>query len=186
MSTRPTPHAGVAAALSASPAAHASPPAGLVFPHVERAHAIRVEAPPARAFALFEPVGEKLWAAGWHPEFLHPADGEAREGAVFLTRAAGEPATVWMIALHRPEEHHVAYARITPGIRAVRVDVRCRPDGTDATLATVAYEYTALSEEPDPYLEGLDEARYREGIEAWGGAIAHHLRHGTAPADPGH
>jgi len=182
VSARPTRHAGVAAALAASPAAPASPAAGVAPPHVERSHAIRVDAPPARAFVLFEPVGEKLWAAGWNPEFLHPADGEAREGAVFLTRAAGEPATVWMIALHRPAEHHVAYARITPGIRAVRVDVRCRPDGPDATLATVTYAYTALSAEPDPYLEGLDEARFREGIESWGGAIAHHLRHGTAPA----
>jgi hypothetical protein len=153
---------------------------------VERAHAIRVDAPPARAFPLFEPLGEKLWAAGWRPEFLHPVDGRAREGAVFLTRAAGEPATVWMVALHRPEEHRVAYARITPGIRAVRVDVRCRADGPDATLATVTYEYTALSGEPDPYLEGLDEARYREGIEAWGGAIARFLRHGTPPAGHGH
>ncbi len=185
MSARPTPHAGVAAALSASPPP-VSPAAAPALPHVERAHAIRVEAPPARAFPLFEPVGETLWAPGWHPEFLHPADGEAREGAVFLTRVPGEPATVWMIALHRPEEHHVAYARITPGIRAVRVEVRCRPDGPDATLATVTYEYTALSGEPDPYLEGLDDARYREGIEAWGGAIAHFLRHGTAPDGPGH
>ena len=182
MSARPAAHAGVAAALSASPPAPASPAAGRALPHVERTHTIRVDAPPGRAFPLFEPVGETLWAAGSRPEFLHPADGEAREGAVFLTRAAGEPATVWMIALHRPEEHHVAYARITPGIRAVRVDVRCRPDGPDATLAAVTYEYTALSEEPDPYLDGLDEERYREGIEAWGGAIAGCLRHGVAGA----
>ncbi len=182
MSAPPTAHPGVAAALAPAARLPASPAARSAPPHVERTHEIRVDAPPERAFPLFEPVGERSWAAGWDPVFLHPADGAAREGAVFLTRAAGEPDTVWMIALHRPEEHHVAYARITPGIRAVRVDVRCRPEGAGATLATVTYEYTALSEEPDPYVEGLDEARYREGIEAWGRAIADHLRHGLPPA----
>lgn len=176
-------HPGVAAALAPAPPSREAAAAPRALPHVARTHAIRVDAPPEQAFPLFEPVGEKLWAAGWDPEFLHPADGAAREGAVFLTRAAGEPATVWMIARHAPEAGHVAYARITPGIRAVRVDVRCRPDGPGATLAAVTYEYTALSEAPDPYLDGLDEARYREGIEAWGRAIAHHLRRGTAAAD---
>ena len=42
-----------------------------------RSHSFTLELPARRAFALFEPEGERAWAAGWNPRYLHPRDGRA-------------------------------------------------------------------------------------------------------------
>jgi len=45
--------------------------------HCERSHSFTVALPVAEAFRLFEPEGERRWAEGWDPRYLHPADGRA-------------------------------------------------------------------------------------------------------------
>jgi hypothetical protein len=139
--------------------------------HVERSHAFVLDLPMERAFRLFEPEGERLWAQGWDPEYLHPAGvAAARPGVVFRTRHGGEE-TVWMVLRHDPAAGLVEYMRATPGSRMGTVLVQCSPLAASRTRVSVQYALTALSEAGNTVLEGLDEAHYRAFIESWRASI---------------
>jgi hypothetical protein len=116
---------------------------GLVPVHRTRGATIRLEAPPERAFEMFTPLGERAWAEGWDPRFLHPPDGAACEGSVFVTRAGGRE-TIWTTIAHHPPKH-AAYSRVTPGLHAVIVRVHLRAAEDGGSLADVSYEFTALT-----------------------------------------
>jgi hypothetical protein len=116
---------------------------GFVPAHQTRSATIRLDAAPERAFGMFTPLGERAWAQGWDPEFLHPLAGEACEGSVFITRTGGRE-TIWTTIAHDPPRR-AAYSRVTPGLHAVIVKVRLRPADDDGTLADVSYTFTALT-----------------------------------------
>ncbi|HEU4882498.1 MAG TPA: SRPBCC family protein [Longimicrobium sp.] len=116
---------------------------GFVPAHQTRSATIRLDAPPGRAFEMFTPLGERAWAHGWDPEFLHPLDGDGCEGSVFITRAGGVE-TIWTTIAHHPPSG-AAYSRVTTGLHAVVVQVRLRPADDGGTLADVSYAFTALT-----------------------------------------
>jgi hypothetical protein len=116
---------------------------GFVPAHETRSATIRLDAPPERAFGMFTPLGERVWAQGWEPEFLHPLDGEACDGSVFITRAGGRE-TIWTTIAHDPPIR-AAYSRVTPGLHAVIVQVCLRNADDGGTLADVSYAFTSLT-----------------------------------------
>ncbi|WP_431858909.1 hypothetical protein [Azospirillum sp.] len=134
--------------------------------HIERCHAIVVEAPVHRVFPLLTPLGERRWVAEWEPEFLHPASGDTQEGMIFRTNHGGET-TLWSCVRWEPERHRVRYARVTPESRFGFVDVACDAIGQDHTRATIAYAYTALSDEGAATLDALTDDAFRVMIEGW-------------------
>ena len=111
--------------------------------HETRGATIRLDAPRETAFGMFTPLGERAWAQGWDPEFLHPPDGRACQGSVFVTRAGGRE-TIWTTIVHDPPAR-AAYSRVTPGLHAVVVDVRLRDAEDGGALADVSYAFTALT-----------------------------------------
>lgn len=144
----------------------------------ERVAAFVVPLPADRAFALFTPEGEKSWADGWHPEYLHPADGRIAHGMVFRTRAGGED-TVWTVARFEPPTL-VEYVRCTPASRTAIVTVRCTPlDGERCTVA-VGYAFTGLTEAGNEWIRAMDERRFAEFIDGWRSEIEAMLARGAA------
>lgn len=166
-----------AAALLDAAGAHDFEPA-----HVVRSARIVLDGPPERVFPLFTPVGEQAWVPGWSPRFLWPADGGARVGTVFLTRAAGEQATIWTVTAYEPCRH-VAYARITPESRAGIVEVRCRRTPRGRTVARVTYTFTALSPRGNDYLRAFTDEEFRRYVSGWETAINTHLAGDVPPMD---
>ena len=136
-----------------------------------RSHAFIVAMPAAEAFRLFEPEGERAWAHGWDPTYLHPADGAPEVGMIFTT-THGNESTVWTMTRHDLAAGVVEYLRVTPGSRVASVLVQCAPADGQRTRVTVVYTFTALSESGNEYVRAMDEARYRDFIEGWGTAIA--------------
>lgn len=140
--------------------------------HVERRHGFRLPLRAARAFQCFTPEGERAWAPGWDPEFLHPADGALRLGTAFLTREDGEPApTIWLVTALDPAGLRVSYARVTPASRIGLVRVAVTPETEEACRVEVSYVFTALTAAGNAYLAGLTEERYRAFIDSWREAI---------------
>jgi hypothetical protein len=138
---------------------------------------VRVELPPERALFLFTPVGERLWAPGWDPSF--PAGGSGDGGAagtVFVT-AAGGVETFWVVV--ERGEGSARYARVAPGVSAGTVEVRLRA-ADDATVAEVAYDLTALSDEGDAALAEL-ESGYDDFLGEWRDAMAAAVSSGHVP-----
>jgi hypothetical protein len=136
-----------------------------------RSHSFVASLPPRRAFGLFEPEGERAWAEGWAPHYVHPADGRAEPGMVFTTNHGGEE-TIWMLVRHEPAAGIVEYARVTPGSRVASVLVQCAGLEAARTRVTVIYTFTGLSEAGNALVRAMDEGRYREYIESWASAIA--------------
>lgn len=139
--------------------------------HTLRTHTVTLDLPPGRALAFFEPEGERAWAPGWAPEYLHPRDGTTVAGMVFTTGHGGEH-TIWTMTRHDPRAGVVEYQRVTPGSRTGRVTVSCEPADENRTRVTATYEMTALSEDGNARLAEMDEVRYRAYIDSWAEAIA--------------
>lgn len=139
--------------------------------HTVRSHALTVDLPLEEAFRYFTPEGERAWAKGWDPVYLHPADGTPQPGMVFTT-GEGEEATLWTMTRYEPAQGLVEYQRVTPGSRTGSVMVQCTALGDRRTRATVMYTMTALSERGNATLREMDEARYRAFIGSWEEAIA--------------
>jgi hypothetical protein len=138
--------------------------------HVERSKSFVVELPVDRAFPLFEPEGERAWAKGWDPEYLHPrATTKAERGMVFRTRHGAEE-TLWTVVRHDPADAIVEYVRVTPGSRMGRVLVQCARMDAMRTRVTVIYALTGLSEAGNAALREFDAA-YDAFIDSWAAAI---------------
>ena len=137
--------------------------------HVVRTHHFELPLPPGEAFHFFTPEGERAWAKGWEPRYLHPADGRATAGMVFTTGHGGEE-TLWTMLRHEPEAGLAEYLRVTPGSRMGTVRVHCSPaDG--GTRVTVTYALTALTPAGNDTLQALDAAAYEAFIASWRAAI---------------
>jgi hypothetical protein len=137
---------------------------------VTRSHSFGVGLPAREAFRLFEPEGERAWAHGWDPRYVHPRDGRAEAGMAFTTDHGGEH-TIWMMTRHEPAAGLVEYVRATPGSRIVTVMVQCAPVAPARTRVTVLYVLTGLSEAGNGYIRAMDEAHFRDFIDGWGKAI---------------
>jgi len=138
--------------------------------HAVRSCSFDLPLPRDRAFELFTPEGEKAWAEGWDPEYLHPVDGRAGAGMVFRTRHGGEE-TIWAMSRLDARSGAVTYVRCTPGSRVATVDVSCTPRAPEACTVTVTYAFTALSEPGNEWVRAMDEPRYEAFIEEWKAAI---------------
>ncbi|MGO9955988.1 MAG: SRPBCC family protein [Solirubrobacteraceae bacterium] len=127
-----------------------------------------MQVPPADAIELFTPSGERRWADGWEPSFPALAADESELGTVFETASHG-PLT-WVV-VGRERGRSMKYAVVAPGIRAGTVEVVCVDDGSRATIATVTYDMTALSEAGELWLTEF-AAGYSAYLYHWGHAIA--------------
>lgn len=152
-----------------------APPTPPTRAHLRRTGRLHVAAPVGPAFELFTPLGEKLWVAGWSPEFHHPPGGEPVAGAVFTTAGADGLTTDWVLVDWQPERYRVRYARITPGRRAGTVEVCCEVAGASSTVVRVTYELTALGDAGDADLATWTEAWYAEYLAGWERDIAQRL-----------
>ena len=139
--------------------------------HIVRTHAFTVAMPIARAYELFMPEGERAWAPGWDPTYLHPRDGMPQRGMVFTTGHGGEH-TLWTMTRHEPAAGTVEYQRITPGSRMGSVLVECAAKDLTSTRVTVTYALTGLSDAGNQVLRDMDEAKFRAFIGDWERAIA--------------
>lgn len=137
--------------------------------HSVRTASFEVALPPERAFGLFEPEGERAWAAGWAPRYLHPEDGRAASGMVFTTGHGGEE-TIWTLLRHEPENGWVEYQRVTPGSRTGSVRVQCAAEGAGRTRVTVTYALTALTPAGNEHVRAFD-AGYEAFIASWAASI---------------
>ncbi|GHO56437.1 hypothetical protein [Ktedonobacter robiniae] len=146
--------------------------------HVTRSHVIHLPAALHQVFPLFEPLGEKHWAAGWDPEMLYPPSGVASVGTIFTTHHANEPAKIWTIIAYEREQAHVTYFNILPGSHTSWIDVRCESAGTQASIAHITYTLTALTPQGNTYLAAFTQEYYQTWIASWQTAISHYLLHG--------
>ncbi|HLV98428.1 MAG TPA: hypothetical protein VKT82_07085 [Ktedonobacterales bacterium] len=147
--------------------------------HIIVSQTIHLAAPSRQVFPLFEPLGEKAWAAGWEPHILYPADGTAEAGAIFTTSHPPEGESIWAMTAHDPAALHLAYLRVTPGVQVAFIEVRCEDLHDGTTRATVSYTFTGLSAAGNEKLTQL-ATHHQQDIATWEQAINFYLAHGHA------
>jgi len=153
----------------------------MAAPPQSQTRTFRLDAPCARAFALFTPLGERAWAPGWDPELL---SGEADRGSVFRTRAHGAQ-TLWIVTDYRPAQGRVSYARLKQGSNFGLVDVECR-DSAGGSEVTVRYTLTGVTPEGEAFVrEFLDDAHYDAFMREWQSALGKALSKPPGPAASG-
>lgn len=125
--------------------------------------------------ALFTPVGERRWVDGWDPEFPAGEEGDgSAPGTCFRTHGPHGP-TLWVVA--ERSAGHVRYGRITPGLTAGLVDVRCTAAGDLRTAVEVEYDLTALGEQGESHLAAFAR-EYERMMDEWRSLIATAVRDG--------
>jgi hypothetical protein len=139
---------------------------------------IQVALPPAEAFRLFTPRGERDWAHGWDPRFPVPAGDDSEPGTVFETSAHGQH-TIWLVTGREPGKR-ICYARVTPGEQAGTVTVTVSSDGQHGAdgqhcEVEVTYELTALTSLAEHKLAEFADG-YPAYLRSWQDAIAVLLR----------
>lgn len=132
--------------------------------------------PPHLVLPLLTAVGETRWVDGWEPVFPEPARHDV--GEVWLTAAHGVT-TTWVTVERTAEQ--VRYARVTPGVSAGTVTVRCRPALDGATDVDVAYDLTALGTDGQVALTAL-RAGFADMLEEWRRGLTAALSAPAAPA----
>ncbi len=133
---------------------------------------IELDMVPQRAFDLFTPNGERVWAHDWRPEFPNGETGDVEVGLVFET-CHTDRRSIWTVVRCEPGKA-IAYSTTTPGHRAGTVAVTCQLVGGGTTV-TVSYDITALRPEENDDLKKF-EAHFPEFLGEWELSIARAMR----------
>jgi hypothetical protein len=132
---------------------------------------ITVELPPAEAFRLFTPQGEREWVDGWEPRFPSPVADDTEPGVVFETAGhEGHGPTIWLVLERRPGAR-IAYARVTPEHSAGTVTVEITGGRDGGSEVEVTYALTPLTAAAEPLLAEFAE-HYPHFLRSWQDAIA--------------
>lgn len=143
-------------------------------PRLTRTATIHLNAPPATAFPLFTPLGERLWIPDWDPTIIYPASGAPELDAVFTTAHGDGPPTVWTVVETEPEQHRIGYVRVAPASHVAHITLQCAEE-QGGTRTTVTYVFTGLSEQGNAYVAQYSESHFQHWIQGWETAINEYL-----------
>jgi hypothetical protein len=138
--------------------------------HVSNSFHLLVQAPLARAAALFGPEGERCWAGpDWNPQFLYPQPARDVQGAVFTVQH-GSHKSVWVNTLFDPVAGRMQYVAYIPETLVSTVDVRLTAVDPSSTSVEVTYARTAMGTAANDEVAALGK-RDRESGPEWQRAI---------------
>jgi hypothetical protein len=132
---------------------------------------IRLNGSVADVTPLFGPVREAEWAPDWSPRFIHPKQGEQREGAVFTTTTGHGRDRVWLLTTYDVTNGRIEYVVMTPAFTANEIKIRVVPDGEQRCKATITYRRSALGFEGNEEVAKLDAHWTEEQRIHWETAI---------------
>lgn len=130
-------------------------------------------------FPLLCPVREADWLDGWSYKMIHSKSGVIEQDCVFTTPHHGELETVWQVTLYDPEQYRIEFLRVTPQENVVRINIQLEPKSAEETYAHIRYQYTALNEEQNEFIEKNLETSFQSSMQWWEKALNHYLQTGT-------
>jgi len=147
---------------------------------ISKTATITLKAPLDKVFHLFDPIGEKEWAAGWDPQMLYPGSDLVEEHMVFKTPSHGhhESEYIWTVSKYLSEQGLIEYMVHTPE-RVWWITIQCRADSPgESTTAEITYTYTGLTEIGNALNERALRAMYAHDLKDWEKAINTYLETG--------
>jgi len=129
-------------------------------------------------FPLLCPVREKEWLDGWDYRMIHSQSGLIEQGCVFNTPHHGALETTWYVSQYDPLNYCIEFIRITPEEMVVHITIQLECISEQQTKAIIIYQYTALNEEQNRWIETELQSSFVESMKWWEKAINHYLQTG--------
>lgn len=134
--------------------------------------------PIEEVFPLLCPVREADWLDGWTYRMIHSQSGFIEKDCVFTTPHHGEMETVWQVTQYDTSNFTIEFLRVTPMENVVRIGIQLEPMANQQTRALIDYQYTALNEEQNRFIESELENTFQESMLWWEKAINYYLETG--------
>lgn len=131
---------------------------------------VELDLPASQAIGMFTPEGEREYVPGWEPDY-GPSGPSEEPGTVFRT-AVGGTETIWVIMQLDRMTGTAEYARVTPGIHAGTVRVRCEPSAEGRTKVHIAYDISLLDGGDLAALDSFTDDRFERTLGDWESSIA--------------
>ena len=137
---------------------------------------VRDDAAGREAISSVQPRRRKLWVPGWDYENVMGTT-ELSENYVFLTKSHDHASTeaIWVVKSYEPESRRVQFYKIEPGDKVGIITVQCSEQDPGRTQVRVTYEYIAIAEKGDRFVESFDENAYADFIGEWETLLQKHF-----------
>jgi hypothetical protein len=140
---------------------------------------IQINAGPIEdVFPLLCPVREKDWLDGWEYRMIYSVSGLIEKDCVFSTPHHGKFDTIWHVTQYNKANHLIEFLRVTPSENVVKINIQLEKIDAQQTRASISYQYTALSEDQNKYIENELEGAFQESMLWWEKSINHYLKTG--------
>ena len=129
-------------------------------------------------FTLLCPVREKDWLDGWEYRMIHSSSGLIEKDCVFATPHHGKLETVWQVPQYDTVNYKIEFLRFTPAENVVKINIQLEKIDEHLTKTHISYQYTALNEEQNRFIETDLEKSFEESMKWWEKSINHYLKTG--------
>ena len=115
---------------------------------------------------------------------------ELSENYVFLTTRHDHASTeaIWVAKSYQPESGRVQFYKIEPGDKVGVISVQCSEKGRERTQVEVSYEYIAIAEKGERFVESFDEKAHADFASANGKrfykSISNNQKQGSLSSPP--
>lgn len=119
-------------------------------------------------FPLFSAEGERLWVPGWDYENIMGTT-ELHENYVFLTKNHDHASNsaIWIVKKYHPKDYYIEFYKVEPSEKVGIIKVICTSLTDTKTNVSVTYEYIALSENGERFIESFTSRKYNNFINEW-------------------
>jgi hypothetical protein len=129
-------------------------------------------------FPLLCPVREKDWIDGWQYRMIHSHSGLIEQDCVFATLHRTDLESIWQVTHYDRSNYFIEFLRITPAENVVKIHIQLQPIDEQLTQTHIKYQYTALNEQQNVYIETELEKDFNGNMKYWEQAINYYLKTG--------
>ena len=129
-------------------------------------------------FPLLCPVREKDWLDGWNYKLIHSRSGLIEKNCVFTTHNDGLE-TTWHVTQYDKLNHKIEFLRVTTTENVVKINIQLEKISDSQTKVFIDYQYTALNENQNEFINNELEDTFTKSMEWWEKAINYYLETGN-------
>ena len=135
---------------------------------IKHIHEFQIDQPIEILFPLFSAEGEKYWVPGWDYKNIMGST-KLHEDYIFVTENHDHAASdaIWLVKKYEHSSHQVVFYKVEPEEKVGIITVKCNAISRSKTNVSVAYEYIALSEKGDEFVNSFTNEKYKEFIGEW-------------------